>query len=229
MLSLLFFQRLNKEVLDTYGVSWRCIDHLPDTKKLMRIENLKGHKKINSVVKSQIVTEHIGYKRLISGTISGSLSWGWKDPRTTLIMPLWKKIFPSSRVIHIYRDGRDCAVSLLKREFSNIRTESLSLQDKYQKRKLMKDFELWESYVSRALESSAYFQEHINVCYESLLKSPEKTIEEVLDHVGIYNKNAKKISSIVDNDNIKKRYSEINKKARKIIRSSHWLEELDYA
>lgn len=42
--------------------------------------------------------------------------WGWKDPRNTLLLPLWLEIFPSARVVHVVRNGVDVALSLAGRE-----------------------------------------------------------------------------------------------------------------
>lgn len=45
-----------------------------------------------------------------------SFAWGWKDPRNTLLLPLWLEIFPDARVVHVVRNGIDVALSLAHRE-----------------------------------------------------------------------------------------------------------------
>lgn len=42
-------------------------------------------------------------------------SWGWKDPRNTFTLPMWLEIFPNARVIHVLRDKKVIARSLMKR------------------------------------------------------------------------------------------------------------------
>lgn len=42
--------------------------------------------------------------------------WGWKDPRNSILLPLWLEIFPQARVIHVLRNGVDVAASLARRE-----------------------------------------------------------------------------------------------------------------
>lgn len=37
--------------------------------------------------------------------------WGWKTPRTILILPFVHEMLPSARVVHLVRDGRDIAYS----------------------------------------------------------------------------------------------------------------------
>ncbi len=42
-------------------------------------------------------------------------SWGWKDPRNTFTLPMWLKVFPNAKVIHVLRDKESVARSLMKR------------------------------------------------------------------------------------------------------------------
>jgi hypothetical protein len=37
--------------------------------------------------------------------------WGWKAPRTILILPFVHQVFPRARIVHLVRDGRDMAYS----------------------------------------------------------------------------------------------------------------------
>src|SRR5262245_13685696 len=42
----------------------------------------------------------------------GSGPWGFKDPRSCLLLPLYLAVFPGARVLHIVRDADDVAASL---------------------------------------------------------------------------------------------------------------------
>lgn len=44
------------------------------------------------------------------------LPWGWKDPRNSLLLPLWLELFPEAKIIHVVRNGLDVAASLARRE-----------------------------------------------------------------------------------------------------------------
>lgn len=46
---------------------------------------------------------------------SQTARWGWKDPRTTLALPIWLELFPEARIVHVVRNGIDVADSLLRR------------------------------------------------------------------------------------------------------------------
>lgn len=42
-------------------------------------------------------------------------AWGWKDPRTTLTLPLWLALFPEARVVYVRRKTAAAAASLHRR------------------------------------------------------------------------------------------------------------------
>jgi len=46
---------------------------------------------------------------------SGAAAWGWKDPRTSLTLPYWLRLFPAARVLHVRRDPEAAAASLHRR------------------------------------------------------------------------------------------------------------------
>jgi len=41
--------------------------------------------------------------------------WGWKDPRSSLTLPLWLRLFPHARVVHVTRDPAAAASSIHRR------------------------------------------------------------------------------------------------------------------
>jgi hypothetical protein len=41
--------------------------------------------------------------------------WGWKDPRNSLTLPYWLRLFPQARIIHVRRDPKEVAESLHRR------------------------------------------------------------------------------------------------------------------
>lgn len=63
------------------------------------------------------------YGRLRTGYLAGMPSgasrtghaWGWKDPRTSLTLPLWLRLFPHARVLQVTRDAARAADSIHRR------------------------------------------------------------------------------------------------------------------
>ncbi len=51
-------------------------------------------------------------KKLIAGRQGGI--WGWKDPRTSLLLEFWHQLLPNARYILVYRSPWDVADSILR-------------------------------------------------------------------------------------------------------------------
>lgn len=222
------FQSLNKRILNSVGASWRCIEHLPPPGELKNIFQEKIVAGIKRSMTSQLIGSHIGYRAVLCDVIGGETTWGWKDPRNTLLLPIWKNIFPESRIVHIYRDGRDCAVSLLKREFANFYNTSLDLYNPYHIDKLKKDFNLWEKYIKYALSVRNTNSCFLNIRFESLVENPNKVTNRILEKIDIEKRKHIGAEKIVDQDVLKKRFEGENKRARDLIPSSNRLKELKY-
>ena len=45
-------------------------------------------------------------------------AWGWKDPRNSLTLPYWLRLFPHARILHVRRDPEGVARSLMQRAVS---------------------------------------------------------------------------------------------------------------
>jgi sulfotransferase family protein len=103
--------------------------------------------------------------------------WGWKDPRNTYTLPFWLKYFPNMKVIHIYRNGIDVALSFFLRN-SKLRKGnsyySESLNDK------VKAIKLWEKYYH---QSESYRKDlgnrFLSLKYEKLVLEDEEEIKKL--------------------------------------------------
>ena len=138
--------------------------------------------------------------------------WGWKDPRNTILLPFWLKLFPNAKILNIVRNGVDVASSLVTREKK--RTRRLSNSNKrygiarlynrldyflvakqYQADPVVSlnddlgisdAFQIWVDYV-------CHFQELIKqneisvltVQYEKLVSDVEDTLLEILRYLEI--------------------------------------------
>jgi hypothetical protein len=54
--------------------------------------------------------------RALLETFSGKSSWGWKEPRTTILLPFWKSVIPNLRFVICVRSPLDVAKSLARRD-----------------------------------------------------------------------------------------------------------------
>ncbi len=97
--------------------------------------------------------------------------WGDKTPQYVNDIPLLLELFPRAKIIHIYRDGRDVALSLIASHMAG---------------NLFSAAKAWKSYVNagrragRALPPETYLE----VRYEMLLGDPAATMSQVCRFIG---------------------------------------------
>ena len=122
--------------------------------------------------------------------------WGWKDPRNTFTIDLWKQVFPDARIIHIYRNPVDIAVSLRKRE-SEKKAQLISsnpsmikiLSNKgrianvsFRLTDYEECFNVWKLYVEKSFNVDS---DCLHIKYEDFLTYPEEIIYKILNHVNL--------------------------------------------
>ena len=121
--------------------------------------------------------------------------FGWKDPRNTFTLPVWKQVFPNLRAIHIVRHGVDVAASLARRHaaalraatsesvpsaLTVIRDHALGILSSRRGWTIAEALTMWEQYVEKARQESAALGERaLEVRYEELLTQPERVIPAV--------------------------------------------------
>lgn len=104
-----------------------------------------------------------------------------KTPHNVLIMKELGRIFPSSRFIHVVRDGRDVARSLVKMDWRGADGKKLPYVEN-----LENAARYWVQVVSRALEDARQLTGRVLlVHYEDLIHQPEKTMRTVLRFIDV--------------------------------------------
>ena len=101
----------------------------------------------------------------------GKSRWGDKTPSYLADIPTLLEIFPSTKVIHIYRDGRDVALSWTRMPFGprNLATAAMR----------------WRRLVAAGRRDGARFPgSYREVGYEMLLPEPEATMRALCDFIG---------------------------------------------
>ena len=122
-------------------------------------------------------------------------AFGWKDPRNTFTLPVWKQVFPNLRTLHIVRHGVDVAASLARRHaqalraatgeavpsaLTVIRDHALGVLSSRRGWTLPEALTMWEQYVEKARQESAVLGERaLEVRYEDLLLEPERVIPAI--------------------------------------------------
>ncbi len=145
--------------------------------------------------------EYFGYDKKISLINFNNIkfAWGWKDPRNTFTIDIWKKIFPKLKIIHIYRNPIDVANSLRVRE-EKVRRKKITLN------KLIKDSFLignsgfsssvrtnniyqgvclWSEYTEKAFSCIENY-DGLNLRYESFLENPKTILSDILSFIEFF-------------------------------------------
>lgn len=102
----------------------------------------------------------------------GKPRWGDKTPQYVTDIPTLIEIFPSCKIIHIYRDGRDVALSFIREWFGPGNVYSAA--------------RAWKRMVTKGRDDGgrADPERYREVRYEILIDRPRETMEEVCEFIG---------------------------------------------
>lgn len=106
----LFFVNYDEQLLSALGQSPSGLD---TAQRLLAIPDLAGRVVITPQLLAPI-------QQTIATSFSGSPAWGWKDPRSVLLMPFWLRAlrqlgYADIRPVVIVRDAEPCIRSLANR------------------------------------------------------------------------------------------------------------------
>lgn len=147
----LSFLELNEQLLLSVNSSW----DLPPSAE--RVEQLGSSD-----------TAFFDKAEALSGQFGGKEPWGWKDPRNSLTLPFWNKVFPEMKVIVCLRSPVDVFQSLNRRGGSSY---------------LFALF-LWLTY-NRMVFLHTNQQRMIITHYDAYFLDPRAELTRVLEFIGI--------------------------------------------
>jgi len=199
----IFFQHLNRWMLREASAGW-------DHPELMG-RFLRDGEAVNLAI--ALLRQHMGSMRAHSFLGLGpwlmgrrlpdpGIPWGFKDPRSTFTLPVWLRIFPEARVLHVTRHGVDVAESLRKRRSKEMEAARVRLRDwpSYFPAKPLANrlahtprcstlegaFDVWELYENEArrhgTDSGPAFR---TVRYEDLLSKPQEILRDLAEFAGV--------------------------------------------
>jgi len=125
--------------------------------------------------------------------------WGWKDPKNSFTIDLWKEIFPGAKVLHIYRNPIDSISSFIERDLvmknrfthnwkKKLKREFLirnNYHANFRLHSLEEGYNLWEEYVSKCLDLEKDFPDMLHVRYEDFLENPANHLAEIAGYCGL--------------------------------------------
>ncbi|MDQ2785421.1 MAG: sulfotransferase [Chloroflexota bacterium] len=143
------FVALNDDLLNAFGGAWDHPPAFPDD----------GDAKSFAAFAAQSAP--------LLGTFGDREPWGWKDPRNSLTLPFWLRVFPEMKVVICVRNPLEVVLSLRQRSQST----ELSLT-------------LWYHYnqsVLRAVPPAQRIVAHYDQCFQA----PQTELRRIVDFLGL--------------------------------------------
>jgi len=169
------FIEINDALLSHFGGSW---DNPPPLK-----EGWENDTSLEPMVREA--------KSLIDN-FSLSSYWGWKDPRTTILLPFWKSLIPNLRFVICLRSPLEVAKSLALRD-------GISIQ---------KSDGLWNEHIWAAIRDTEGYP-RIFSFYEDFFKETSVEISRLLNFCGIENPKEQQILNQIVSRELKRHTSEM--------------------
>ncbi|HKJ36685.1 MAG TPA: sulfotransferase [Solirubrobacterales bacterium] len=101
----------------------------------------------------------------------GKPRWGDKTPRYMRAMPRIERALPEARFIHLIRDGRDVALSQAERALDGEAPELAEVAERWRRR------------IETARVHSADLDHYLEVRYEDLVGTPDRTLRGICDFI----------------------------------------------
>ena len=145
------FNRINRALLDHLASSW---DNPPRPAEGWELD-------------SALEPLRVEARHLIE-SFSGSAHWGWKDPKTTVLLPFWQRLVPDLRFVVCVRSPLEVAQSLAKRNGFSIGHGA----------------HLWDQYTRAAIRYSEGYP-RIFTFYEDFFREPLEEVKRVANFCGL--------------------------------------------
>ena len=195
-----FFRNINEWLLRQAGGAW---DYPEPLEKFFEQDDawLLAEEYVRELLRSPYAVRYLGFLKYLRFRSFDDLnfSWGWKDPRNTLLLPFWMKLFPDASVVYVVRNGVDVAQSIRvrqkklleksKHEIKNnpsklirgwFRFKHSGLTNTYRCAALEDGFALWEKYMQIAGENVNRIPgQVVSIRYEDLLQDPNHVLTDI--------------------------------------------------
>ncbi|NMP05915.1 MULTISPECIES: glycosyltransferase [Prochlorococcus] len=100
--------------------------------------------------------------------LAATQRWGWKDPRTTLILPFWHRLRPELRLVGIYRAPWDLSDALQRLDHHQFRRHPEII------------LPLWSLYNERLAEfAESHAERSLLINSNSLITQPEEVVRQL--------------------------------------------------
>jgi hypothetical protein len=191
-----FFQRLNRRIFRAVGVKWGDVGELLDMMDSEAFVERQAHAVETWLLNDRFflsldvgIVQFFGRDLWEVMQLAPFNAWGWKDPRTTLTFPIWLRVFPRARFVHVLRNGIDVAISTHRRSLKQkrkLRNRLVPLDFSPATLDFNYCFHLWEAHVRFVLDHRVIIPDasYFEIRYERLLQNPGHTLRGLLSFLG---------------------------------------------
>ena len=163
-----FWHRLPEYPLDTAAGRTRLVDDLLSAKGIRSWNPrvTKDNVDLDRCTTFDATIEQIfgAYARLC-----GKCRWGDKTPSYTRDFHILHELFPNARFVHLLRDGRDAALSLVRQPWGP--SDFVSALSQWN------EVVAWSRKMGRCLPATSYME----IRYEDLVRQPEPALRRITD------------------------------------------------
>jgi hypothetical protein len=184
--SLIYFPEFETKVIPFYARTIDRYGNLEDPVNFQRLlddfSNNHVFRRLNSAQKVKIPFDFENLKRkdlseIINLTFSyfasrkGKIIWGDHSPKYAVCIPTIVNLFPGAKIIHITRDGRDCALSFSRRFRQNIYRSIFQ----------------WKNLIDKARRDGSDLggERYLEMRYEDLTSRPEYHMRSLSTFLGL--------------------------------------------
>lgn len=161
-----------------------------------------------------------------------NLPWGFKNPRTMLILPFLNDLFPDMKFVHVVRDGRD--ISLGNEFAARNRYRAAFLKD-YESNLSAEEAMIlfWGRSNQRSMDYGQQFMpgRYLQMRWEELCADPVRKATELLEFASCPRSDARRIAKVVKKPSSIGRWKSFPESVRRQVqaRGARWLSMFGYA
>jgi hypothetical protein len=158
-------------------------------------------------------------KAIIAIKNNSHAQWGWKEPRTSLFLHIYKELIPQAKYLVIIRDYKAVLHSFLKRDFAYIEREELALISGKKW-----DIFIWNLFRRKNVKNkyyAEYAEKYLKRCIgynEAIIKAMDKLSPNdyiVVNYLYLKNNDKRVIEHLTNNWKFSLTYFDFNKVYRK--------------
>lgn len=172
------FFKINEELLSIVDAKW-----YQPFKVIEFLDNEKNIAELSQIIRKRLSIsnfyEYINFSGILKLIFLGN--WGWKEPRTTILLKVWLNVFPNAKVFHIVKNGVQVADSIRRRELTRDPNDYLHCKSCLD---FINSFMIWEGY-EKAICSIKEKYTICNYYYEDLILNPKSTLKQISKRLGI--------------------------------------------